>query len=415
MIEDSPSYDLTDHQIRRSFQGILHMPHSIIYNNSKQNIYDGLGTRTAISLDSKNSITYVYGNTNVYGSLSANKFVINSNFTILGDISSSNKINVNDVIISPFKSSVHIRALSGLETSKLRILQETNENFELIFGDPNDVVINNRKLFTIKVNNNYSNNLYIKNDYNIDDLFSPLWIDRATGEVHILNLIVTNIKNISDPTKPVPPTVGPRTVDTYRNVVPIGTVAMFASLGIPDGWIECNGKPYDISLFPELFGIIGFNYTSDTLSNNFTRFCVPDLRGLFVRSYDHGRDNPLDPDAADRDIGSYQVDAFKAHKHYLDGISSNYAKATSQFIAPGLLGIIITNPWTPHNMLLFGYPPCPPGTPVLMASLNLNGIGALHTIKQGSGGQTLYEPSQNDPSGLETRPKNISLVYAIKW
>jgi hypothetical protein len=37
------------------------------------------------------------------------------------------------------------------------------------------------------------------------------------------------------------------------------------------------------------------------------------------------------------------------------------------------------------------------------------------TIQKGSGAQTLYTPDQGDPSGLETRPRNISLIYAIKW
>jgi hypothetical protein len=47
------------------------------------------------------------------------------------------------------------------------------------------------------------------------------------------------------------------------------------------------------------------------------------------------------------------------------------------------------------------------------------GIKGGETFKDIAGGRspgrTEYTPPIGDPSGLETRPKNIALIYAIKW
>lgn len=55
--------------------------------------------------------------------------------------------------------------------------------------------------------------------------------------------------------------------------MPVGTIIWFAAITPPDGFIECNGQ--STSSYPKLAEIVGSN--------------VPDLRGQFVRGWDHGR------------------------------------------------------------------------------------------------------------------------------
>lgn len=80
--------------------------------------------------------------------------------------------------------------------------------------------------------------------------------------------------------------------------VPAGAVMYFALQTCPAGWLEANGAPLDQSTYPKLYVAVGAN--------------LPDLRGEFLRGWDHGRG--VD---SGRVLGSYQADETKAHTHGL--------------------------------------------------------------------------------------------------
>ena len=101
---------------------------------------------------------------------------------------------------------------------------------------------------------------------------------------------------------------------------PAGAVISFAMETVPSGFLECNGDAVSRSTYSTLFSAIGTVYGTGDGSSTFT---LPDLRGEFVRGWAHGSSN--DPDSADRtdaggggtgdNIGTKQVDLFKAHTH----------------------------------------------------------------------------------------------------
>lgn len=148
----------------------------------------------------------------------------------------------------------------------------------------------------------------------------------------------------------------------------IGEVKMFGGASVPAGFLECNGASLVRAEYPGLFAVIGTVHgTADG-----THFNIPDLRGRFPRGYDHGAGN--DPDAAGRtaantggvtgdNVGSVQDDGFEAHTH----------------------GIGATNSVSPGGAAEF------PNTPVAV------GIQTMST------------------GGNETRPKNYSLMFVIKY
>ncbi|MBU2249055.1 MAG: phage tail protein [Gammaproteobacteria bacterium] len=100
----------------------------------------------------------------------------------------------------------------------------------------------------------------------------------------------------------------------------VGDVKAVAYETVPTGWLECNGASLLRASYAELFTSIGTNFgTADG-----THFNIPDLRGKFLRGWDHAAGN--DPDAAGRTaqatggqtgdhVGTVQTDAFKAHVH----------------------------------------------------------------------------------------------------
>jgi microcystin-dependent protein len=89
--------------------------------------------------------------------------------------------------------------------------------------------------------------------------------------------------------------------------IPPGAVMPFAQNTAPTGWLECNGAAVNRTTYAALFTAIGTTFGN---GNGSTTFNVPDLRGEFIRGWDHSRG--VD---AGRALGSAQTDALKAHNH----------------------------------------------------------------------------------------------------
>lgn len=70
--------------------------------------------------------------------------------------------------------------------------------------------------------------------------------------------------------------------------LPVGTVIAYGGATVPvDGdWLECDGTEITISDHLDLYAVVGtiFGTPVDPL-----KFKLPDLRGEFVRGWDHGR------------------------------------------------------------------------------------------------------------------------------
>lgn len=67
---------------------------------------------------------------------------------------------------------------------------------------------------------------------------------------------------------------------------PLGAIAPYSGPAgnVPSGWLLCDGAAYDITLYPELFAVIGTNYGAEP-----SRFRVPDLRGYGPVGRDAGQ------------------------------------------------------------------------------------------------------------------------------
>lgn len=104
-----------------------------------------------------------------------------------------------------------------------------------------------------------------------------------------------------------------------------GSVIHFAASSAPSGWLECDGSAVSRTAYAALFAVVGTTYGTGDGS---TTFNIPDLRGEFIRGWDHGRG--VD---AGRALGGAQADDFKAHQHDFsqyqgNGISSGAANGT---------------------------------------------------------------------------------------
>lgn len=361
MAEDI-AQNLVGKRISTTFRGLLHLPQSIDISNPnvKQIVYDGQGTPTSLNIAASGYGAQFFGDLLVDKSITVGTdLTVTNSLYLSSDIITNSKIslisggNINDVFISENSSTVSLSAPNALNIGKINLI-ETPSDYEINFGSS--------KLFSIYVKKNNPNNLYIKPSGITNENDSPLWINTLTNEVNIANLRLSSIS--TNPSIKTP--VG---TNSYRNVIPVGSILMFPSLTIPNGWFECNGDEKAIGDYGDLYDVIQNIYGVSIMSGNFV---LPDLRGVFVRGLDSGKN--ID---SGRALGSFQDDLIENHQHAVTNnlpVIVNNGTTISQVTNTGTIV-----PWAdavPVNTLLAG-----------------NNIGG----------------------GNETRPKNYALVYCIKW
>lgn len=164
------------------------------------------------------------------------------------------------------------------------------------------------------------------------------------------------------------------------SVVPAGTVIAFASSSAPTGYLKANGALISRTTYASLFAIIGTTFGAGDGS---TTFALPDLRGYFQRAWDDGRG--ID---TSRVFGSLQQDSYLNHSH---AASSSTAGAHTHGILGGNANA---------------------GTNRGNTSSNTN-----YTIPTNSAGDHTHTITVNESTtgSSETRPKNIALLYCIKY
>lgn len=152
--------------------------------------------------------------------------------------------------------------------------------------------------------------------------------------------------------------------------VPAGAVQAFAMSSAPAGWLKANGAAVSRTTYAALFVAIGETYG---VGDGSTTFNLPDLRGEFIRGWDDGRG--VDSGRAN---GSGQLDAFQGHYHSTF-MTGNITATGDQAIEDGPRTAISNN-------------------------LNTAVLGAVSDNVSGT-----------PRTASETRPRNVALLYCIKF
>lgn len=153
--------------------------------------------------------------------------------------------------------------------------------------------------------------------------------------------------------------------------VPIGTVMAYVSSTPPAGWIPCDGRTLSkTGIYADLYKVVGDSFTSPASQ---TTFKVPDLRGEFVRGWDNrltGDTSAVDPS---RTFGSNQTESISAHSH----------RVYRTYLPSGYVDDVGNVPLIPIDL-------ASPGASSSFVSTSAVG-------------------------GKETRPRNVALLYCIKY
>jgi len=178
---------------------------------------------------------------------------------------------------------------------------------------------------------------------------------------------------------------------TYWNVIgsssgpPVGSIQTMMTASCPANHLMANGAAVSRVTYSALFAAIGTMYGSGDGS---TTFNLPDLRGYFLRGLNAGSGS--DPDAVSRtnrgdgtvgdNVGTKQLDALQQHTHYI----------TSQ--SPGTDNVVAFSDNNPDSTYAAG------GNPGSRGDAYFH-VGNIKTGRSAS----------------ETRAKNISVLYCIKF
>jgi len=135
---------------------------------------------------------------------------------------------------------------------------------------------------------------------------------------------------------------------------PVGSLIAQASSNVPTGYLECDGAAVSRTTYADLYTDIGTTYG---VGNGSTTFNLPDLRGEFIRGWDHGKGTD-----SGRAIASSQADDYQSHTH--SG-----------------------------------------GSPAVTSGSGL-AYGEQYTVSSSSTGSS---------GGSETRPTNVAIMFCIKY
>lgn len=208
-----------------------------------------------------------------------------------------------------------------------------------------------------------------------------------------------------------PGTGGGSSVDS----VPIGTIFWFAASAAPTGYKECNGEILSKVTYNDLWLVIGNTFSNPVSANHFK---IPDLRGEFIRGWDHGRGIN-----AGRVFGSNEADEFKNHIHDTSydtfnitnapGASLDRGRNNGEYIGssgPSPTGGAETRP---RNVALL---PCIKFEYTIASSMvSLNFI-KTPTITPRPGDSLVFDGATNTwvPSAVPTAPQQFNQPYTAK-
>lgn len=153
-------------------------------------------------------------------------------------------------------------------------------------------------------------------------------------------------------------------------LVPTGAVMPFAMNSAPTGWLAADGAAVSRSLYSALFAAIGTLYGAGDGS---TSFNLPDLRASFVRGA--GSDGVATAGA----FGAKQADDFRSHTHGVNDPGHNHTVPAVSG-GGGVWSAMLQQSWAS-----------------MATSTNTTGISIQFN------------------GGTETRPRNIAMLYCIKF
>ena len=211
----------------------------------------------------------------------------------------------------------------------------------------------------------------------------------------------------------------------YVDNLLLGAVVGFPRTTAPTGWLKANGAAVSRTTYSALFAAIGTTYG---IGDGSTTFNIPDARGEFIRGLDDGRGIDLS-----RTLGSTQAEEIKSHTHSVDPPSTTTSSAGDHTHSVDPPSVTTTSNGDHAHTFDYRGDSSTGGANIQSGSSGANvgtkttstngahthtvDIGAFNSGAAGSHTHTFDIALFNSGAtgGTETRPRNIALLYCIKF
>lgn len=209
-------------------------------------------------------------------------------------------------------------------------------------------------------------------------------------------------------------------VDTSKSV-PTGAVFYMATSVVPNGYLECDGSWVLKSQYESLWQALGFPVLGTGV--NALKFQLPDLRGEFVRGWDHGRGVDRNfAGSASREILSWQIGSLHIHNDendaYTGGVWNNmwtngsgysHANDASQPYGNGHANQL------GYDSMTFEFLGAYANTTILPWSSNSAAFGGTQEFKSGTISLQPGTAYRSNHWIFMSRPRNVALMPVIKY
>jgi len=177
---------------------------------------------------------------------------------------------------------------------------------------------------------------------------------------------------------------------------------------LPAGYLKCNGAAVSRTTYAALFAIVGVTFGA---GNGSTTFNVPDLRGEFIRGWDDSRG--VD---AGRSVGSSQSGQNEAHSHTGSTVSAGSHAHTGSTATAGNHRHNVRQGRNQDNTLNSQYGAYGSLYEGNRADASHQYAGNhTHSLNINAAGAHTHSLTINNSGGSETRPRNIAMLYCIKF
>jgi len=202
--------------------------------------------------------------------------------------------------------------------------------------------------------------------------------------------------------------------EQLTNGNPSGAVITFAGSTAPSGYLKCNGAAVSRATYAELYAVVGDTYGNGDGS---TTFNLPELRGEFVRGWDDSRGvdsgrslgtSQSANNASHTHTGPSHTHTGPSHTHTLNhnhGASGSHRHSYVDSLNhnDNIGGWSLAGDAARNDTLYTSY------TTVDLDDYS-GSTGSGGTGNTGSGGT-----GNTGSSGSEARPRNIAMLYCIKF
>ena len=263
-------------------------------------------------------------------------------------------------VLNPKTSIVTVNIVANQNNSNIYLRVDGSNKMQNALQFNSSLASVKRRIeYVSDISNTQTLNIHAQTlNLNNDD--NPVFLGNQSGVLGNANVTVNDLKLHS---------VNDATLTSL--LAPVGQVISYAGINIPANYLECNGGYISRSTYAALFAKIGTIFGSSDGSN----FRLPDLRGEFIRGFDHGRG--IDKN---RVLGSFQQQQYQDHDHMTNSTRNLH------YSAGGGRPNDATGQWVSGG-----------------------GGGRIFSTSMAS------EGAHPGNVGSETRPRNIALMYLIRY